>query len=484
MWLTVGEFCLGNLAIAVVKVAQWTDVGHLVSCGHPNGAVMGVGGMARRRAMRMGCLGLVLAAATSTAGGFAHAVPPPPPNPSDGAISAAQAAANAKAGQVGQLANQLAQAQTRLQDLQDEVELKQEDANKAMVDLQAAQDAAAGARAAAGSAQIGARAAADAVDQLRGQVDQFVAGSFAQGSALGSVSAYFGATSPKDVLERQRLLAAISTSQLDVLDRMREAQVQQANADSLARAALVAAQQKADAAAAAKRAVDAAVQAAVAASRDQATQAAQLQGQQNSLQAQLTAAQATVGGLRAQRAQYQSWLAAKQAEDARNAAAAQAAAGRGRGAGGGRGVTVRGSVAAVIARAMAEIGMPYAWGGGNADGPTYGIHDGGVADMYGDYAKIGFDCSGLMVYAYAAAGIYLPHYSGYQYTAGGHVPVSGIQPGDLLFYSSDGAPDGIHHVTMYVGGGQMIEAYESGTTIRVTPVRYYGGLLPYATRLL
>lgn len=481
MWLTMGELCLGNLAISEARVAQWPNMGHVVPCGRLNGVVMGGGWMARRQRLRVACLGLVLAAATSTTGGLAHAVPPPPPNPGDSAISAAQAAANAKSAQVGQLANQLAQAQTRLQDLQDQVELKQEDANKAMVDLQTAQDAASAARAAAGAAQIGARAAANAVSQLRSQVDQFVAGSFAQGSALGSISAYFGATSPGDVLERQRLLSAISTSQLDVLDRMQEAQVQQANADSLARAALVAAQQKADQAAAAKRAVDAAVAAAVAASRDQAAQATQLQSQQNALQAQLVAAQSRVGGLRAQRAQYQAWLANKQAEDARNAAAAAAAH---RGAGGGRGVVARGSVAAVIARAMAEIGMSYAWGGGNANGPTYGIHDGGVADMYGDYAKIGFDCSGLMVYAYAAAGIYLPHYSGYQYTAGGHVPIFAIQPGDLLFYSSDGTQDGIHHVTMYVGAGQMIEAYESGTTIRLTPVRYYGGLLPYATRLL
>jgi cell wall-associated NlpC family hydrolase len=434
--------------------------------------------------IRLGCLGLALAAATSTAGfGTAGATPPPPPNPSDSSITAAQAAAAAKAGQVGQIASQLAQAQSTLAGLQDQVELKEEDANKAMVDLQTAQDAADAAQGNANSAQVGAQAAANAVTQLRAQVDQFVYGSFAQGSALGSVSAYLTANSPGDLLERQRLLDAISTSQLDVLNRMREARTQQANADSLARAALIAAQGKQAQAAAAKRAADAAIAAAVAAQQGQAAQAAQLQNNQNSLQAQLTAAQAKVGDLTSQRAQYEAWLAAKQAAE-EQAQAAAAAAARHRGGGGGHVSAGSGAVAAVIARAMAQIGMPYAWGGGTASGPSRGIHDGGVADMYGDYNKIGFDCSGLMVYAYAAAGVYLPHYSGYQYTAGQHVPISDIRPGDLLFYSSDGAPDGIHHVTMYVGGGQMIEAYESGTTIRVTSVRYSGGLLPYATRLL
>lgn len=487
----VAESQLRKVAVIGTGVHSWHDWYHRSALiARPNGGqgavrwevIVVAAEWARRRTgrppagtIRLACLALAVTAAVSGAlTGAAHATPPPPPNPSDSSISAAQAAANAKAAQVGQLANQLAQAQTRLADLQDEVELKQEDANKALVDLQAAQAAAARAQDDANSARIAANAAAAAVDRLQGQVDQFVAGSFAQGSTLGSVSAYFDATSAADVLERQRLLSAISNTQLDVLDRMRQARIAQADADSLARGALLAAQHKRADAQQAKQAADAAIAAAVAAQRAQAAQTGQLQNTQAGLQAQLTAAQARVGDLRAQRAQYNAWLAAKQAADARLAA--------------GRGATVRvsgsGLVAAVLRRVLAEVGMPYAWGGGDAGGPTYGIHDGGVADMYGDYNKIGFDCSGLMVYAFAAAGVALPHYSGYQYTAGAHVPISAIQPGDLLFYSFDGAPDGIHHVTMYVGGGEMIEAYESGTTIRVTPVRYYGGLLPYATRVL
>ena len=132
----------------------------------------------------------------------------------------------------------------------------------------------------------------------------------------------------------------------------------------------------------------------------------------------------------------------------------------------------------VIARAMAQLGMPYAWGGGNAGGPTLGIRDGGVADYYGDYRKVGFDCSGLMMYAYGGI-VSLPHYSGYQYTSGRQVPLSRMRRGDLLFWGSSD----IHHVALYLGNGMMIEAPESGMVVRVTPVRY-GDILPYATRLI
>jgi cell wall-associated NlpC family hydrolase len=410
-----------------------------------------------------------------------HALPPPPPDPSDSAISAAQAQAKAKADQVGQITGQLSAAQAALQQLQDDVELKQENADKAMVDLHNAQDAADAAQRAADSARIAARAAATAIDDLRAQVDQFAAGSFEQGAALGSVAAYLTATSPKDLLERQQLINYISGSELNILDRMQAARAEQANADSLARAALNTAQAKRAAAAAAKHTADLAIAAAETAERSEAAQTVRLQANQTALQQQLAAAQANVADLKSARQQYQNWLAAKQAADA--TAAARAAQAH-RGNGGVLTITGGGSIADVVRRAMSALGVMYAWGGGDATGPTRGIHDGGVADSYGDFNRIGFDCSGLMVYAFAGAGVSLPHFSGYQYTAGQHVPLSAIRPGDMLFYSSNGTVGGIHHVTLYVGNGEMIEAYASGFPVRVTPVRYYGGIMPFATRLL
>ncbi|RAV32078.1 hypothetical protein DLJ54_04930 [Corynebacterium heidelbergense] len=133
----------------------------------------------------------------------------------------------------------------------------------------------------------------------------------------------------------------------------------------------------------------------------------------------------------------------------------------------------------VINRGSSQLGMPYAWGGGNAVGPTLGIRDGGVADSFGDYEKVGFDCSGLMVYAFAAAGIYLDHYSGYQYTAGRQVPASEAKRGDMLFWGASGE----EHVALYLGDGQMLEAPQSGSVVSISPVRY-GGMAPYAVRMI
>ncbi|MFT3715209.1 MAG: NlpC/P60 family protein [Gordonia sp. (in: high G+C Gram-positive bacteria)] len=137
------------------------------------------------------------------------------------------------------------------------------------------------------------------------------------------------------------------------------------------------------------------------------------------------------------------------------------------------------AVEMVVNRAKSVLGTPYAWGGGDANGPTLGIRDGGVADMHGDYNKIGFDCSGLMIYAFAAVGIELPHYTGYQYTSGPHVPLAEMQRGDMIFYG----PNAGTHVAMILGDGTMIEAPESGDVVKISPVRT-DGAMPYVVRLL
>ena len=69
--------------------------------------------------------------------------------------------------------------------------------------------------------------------------------------------------------------------------------------------------------------------------------------------------------------------------------------------------------------------------------------------------------------AYAAVGVYLPHYSGAQFADTVRVPLWDIQPGDLLFYGYNGD----EHEAMYVGGGNMIEAPETGYQVRITPIR-------------
>ncbi|MGO1950147.1 MAG: DIP1281 family NlpC/P60 protein, partial [Mycobacteriaceae bacterium] len=133
----------------------------------------------------------------------------------------------------------------------------------------------------------------------------------------------------------------------------------------------------------------------------------------------------------------------------------------------------------VIDRGMEQLGVTYAWGGGNADGPTLGVRDGGVADTHGDYAKEGFDCSGLMVYAFAAVGVELEKYSGYQYTSGNQVPVGDAERGDMLFWG----PGGSQHVALYLGDGTMLEAPNSGDVVKVSEVRW-DGIEPMAVRMI
>lgn len=76
-----------------------------------------------------------------------------------------------------------------------------------------------------------------------------------------------------------------------------------------------------------------------------------------------------------------------------------------------------------------------------------------------------FDCSGLVMWAYEQVGISLPHYSGSQYDDTTHIPMSDLQPGDLVFFSNPG-----EHVAMYVGNGNIIEAPHTGTQVHIVPM--------------
>jgi cell wall-associated NlpC family hydrolase len=98
--------------------------------------------------------------------------------------------------------------------------------------------------------------------------------------------------------------------------------------------------------------------------------------------------------------------------------------------------------AAAVWWAEKALGRPYVWA---ATGPN------------------AFDCSGLTMWAYSKVGISLPHYSRAQYSAGPHVGRQHLQPGDLVFFGSP-----IHHVGMYIGGGQFIEAPHSGADVRIS----------------
>ncbi|MFJ5838678.1 NlpC/P60 family protein [Streptomyces shenzhenensis] len=117
-----------------------------------------------------------------------------------------------------------------------------------------------------------------------------------------------------------------------------------------------------------------------------------------------------------------------------------------------RGVSApNGRAAAAIAAARSALGRPYVWG---ANGPA------------------GFDCSGLMQWSYAQAGVQLPRTSQAQRYAGQQVPFSQIRPGDLVVYRSDAG-----HVAMYAGNGQVIHAPHPGAPVRYDPV----GMMPVSS---
>ena len=119
----------------------------------------------------------------------------------------------------------------------------------------------------------------------------------------------------------------------------------------------------------------------------------------------------------------------------------------GGGGGGGSYVPVSGLAGTAINAAMGQLGVPY----------HYATSEPGV----------GFDCSGLTHYAWGQAGVYLPRNSAAQAAATPHVPPADAQPGDLVFYYTP-----ISHVGIYLGGGQLVHAPNTGRTVSVATVNW------------
>jgi cell wall-associated NlpC family hydrolase len=123
--------------------------------------------------------------------------------------------------------------------------------------------------------------------------------------------------------------------------------------------------------------------------------------------------------------------------------------------------TAAGPVAAqAIRAALAQVGTPYLWGG---------------------ESRSGFDCSGLIQWSYAHAGITLPRVSQAQYDAGPHLPAGApLQPGDLVFFG--GGPTDVHHVGLYLGNDRMVDAPHTGAFVRVEPITGFDPPYVGATR--
>jgi peptidoglycan DL-endopeptidase CwlO len=104
----------------------------------------------------------------------------------------------------------------------------------------------------------------------------------------------------------------------------------------------------------------------------------------------------------------------------------------------------------MLRAALSRVGMRYVWGG---DGPWV------------------FDCSGLVQWSFAQAGVVMPRVAADQALTGPAVPLSRLEPGDLLFYHTDpSAPTYISHVAIYLGRGLMVQAPEPGLDVQVVPI--------------
>ncbi|MCW2654879.1 MAG: hypothetical protein JWR32_5855 [Mycobacterium sp.] len=414
---------------------------------------------------------------------------------------------------------QVADANQKLQEIGAAVQSRQESVNKAISDVQSARDAAASANLDVEASQ---RAVADAnasIADAQQRFDTFAAATYVNGPS----ASYLTATNPDDMISTASAGQSLALGSQKVMTDLQRARTEKVNKESAARAA----QQTADQTVAdAQRSQDDAVAALGDAQKQFGTQQAEI----SRLVAERNAAQ---GRLDAARAQW-STSAAKvpptgdRWEQGSNAPApapnpgqwdtqwdptlpavpsafvsgdpiaivngvlgisatsAQVTADMGRGflqkmgilptpSGFTNGAIPRvyGRQASeyVIRRAMSQMGVPYSWGGGNAAGPSRGIDDGA--------GTVGFDCSGLILYAFAGVGIKLPHYSGSQYNMGRKIPSAQARRGDVIFYG----PGGSQHVTLYLGDGQMLEAPYTGSTVKVSPVRT-SGMTPYVVRYI
>jgi peptidoglycan DL-endopeptidase CwlO len=122
----------------------------------------------------------------------------------------------------------------------------------------------------------------------------------------------------------------------------------------------------------------------------------------------------------------------------------------------GVGVATSNAAAAAVEFAEAQLGKPYQWGGTGPDS---------------------FDCSGLVMMAYRAAGVDIPRTSQEQWAWGPKIPASDAEPGDLVFFvGGDGTPTQPGHVGMVIGGGLMVESPAPGLVVRITPYTNRGAI--------
>jgi peptidoglycan DL-endopeptidase RipA len=409
--------------------------------------------------------------------------------------------------EITDLVVEVAEANQQLSELGAAVQQRQEAVNKAIVDVQTARDAVAAAQRDVETSQRAVTDATAAIGAAQQRFDNLAAATYVNGPA-GSV---LTGARPEDLITAAAAEQTLSVGFQQALANLQRARIELVNKESTARAA----KQRADQAAAdTQRSQDAAVAALTDAQMTfgfQQTEIDRLVAQRDAAQSRLDAAPdrwdpaaPQAAPPRTDSGQWDMTLPMVPSANVADpvvivnsvlqisSASAQVTADLGRKFLASLGINLGSSVPAadpgitngriprvygrqaseyVIRRAMSQMGVPYSWGGGNANGPSRGIDQGANT--------VGFDCSGLILYAFAGVGIKLPHYSGDQYNAGRKIPSSQMRRGDLIFYG----PNASQHEAMYLGNGMMLEAPFTGSQVRVAPVRT-AGMTPYVTRLI
>ncbi|RAG87676.1 hypothetical protein DN069_00105 [Streptacidiphilus pinicola] len=354
-----------------------------------------------------------------------------PGGPSVGEVAAAQAAARAAGARVTAVEGQLALAQSAEAAMDVRVETAVEAYNGAMVAQQRAAAKAAATSVAARGADTAERAARDAVGQLA--AEQYSDG----GPPL--LAGFAGLLAARDPHAAE--LAAEAAQ--GVSEQARQALQQAAATAAAARGADAAARQASTAAAAATAKVAAARTDAQQQLAAQQAQVAALDAQHTTLLSGLASAQQVALQLTEARAQALAAQAARLVALAKQQASAPPAPPAPR----------PGDIRNVLAFARSALGLPYVWGGA---GPQ------------------NYDCSGLTMRAWQRAGVELPHFAADQYADSHPLTYRQLQPGDLVFWSHDGSPQGIYHVALYTGDDSIIEAPRTGDVVKTASLWIMG----------
>jgi cell wall-associated NlpC family hydrolase len=374
---------------------------------------------------------------------------PNPPTP--GQINSAAGQVKQQQASLGAAQNHLSAASRALDQLQDQAEVLTERYDETLVNQQ---------RAAAAYKVTQARLAAarSAEDTSQQQLAGLAAQEFESGGGFDAVTSMLGdASGPEGYLSEVGMGQVLAQQGTDTLAVSQANDVVAAVFRTQAHDLLAVQQADLRAASALKVAIQAAV-----ARQVQFVRADQ--AQRSKMATELATAQAHEAALVSARRAYlaaqaaqRAYLAAQAAQRAAAAAAAESSNASPAWSASSGASANQGDIAANWA--LTQIGKPYQWGGAGPDS---------------------YDCSGLAMVAWEQAGVQLAHYTGYQWESGPEVPLDQLQRGDLVFYATDTSDPGtIHHVGIYIGNGQMVDAPYTGAYVRIDSI-YQPGLMDAA----